>query len=78
MCENGFLFLSLTVKYVDYGLDRPWFKSLQGLENNVKTALKPTLSHTECVPWARRPGREVDHSPTYNAELSISGTISTS
>ena len=45
---------------------------------NVKTALKRTLSHTECVPGAKRPGREVDHSPSCNAELSMSGTISTS
>ena len=45
---------------------------------NVKTALKRTLSLTECAPGAKRPGREVDHSPSYNAELSMSETISTS
>jgi hypothetical protein len=44
---------------------------------NVKTALKRTLSHTECVPGAKRPGREVDHSPSCNSELSMSEAIST-
>lgn len=45
---------------------------------NVKTALKRSLSHTECIPGTKRPGREVNHSPSCKAELSMSGAISAS
>ena len=45
---------------------------------NVKTSLKRTQSYSECVLGAKRPECEVDHSPSCNAELSMSGAISTS
>ena len=38
-----FLFLSLTVQYRDYGLDRPWFESRQGLEIYVVSKMSRLL-----------------------------------
>jgi hypothetical protein len=45
---------------------------------NVNTALKRTQSHTQVVKGPLRSGRELDHSPSCNAELSTIGAISTS
>ena len=37
---------------------------------SLKTALKPTQSHTQWVPRDKRPGHEVDYWPSCNSELS--------
>jgi len=38
-----FLFLSLTVQYIDYGLDRPWFEFRKGLEIYVTSEMSRLL-----------------------------------